>query len=149
MKAGICALIAGILFGAGLAVSGMADPANVLAFLVLSPGWNPALVGVMGGAVVTTAIGYALITRRGKPLLAAAFSIPDAVRIDSRLGVGAALFGIGWGLAGYCPGPGFVGAGMLDVRAAVFLISFGIGVGVFELAQKQLNSAGMREAGDG
>lgn len=99
------ALVAGLVFGLGLSLGGMTQPAVVLGFLDLFGAWNPRLVFVMGGAVLTTAIGYRLVFRRGRPLLEPGFQLPTAHTFDARLVGGAALFGIGWGIAGYCPGP--------------------------------------------
>ena len=148
MKA-FSALLAGALFGAGLAVSGMADPANVLGFLVISPDWNPALLGVMGGAVITAGLGYALVLRMERPIAAPEFQVPTATVIDAKLVGGAALFGIGWGLAGYCPGPGVVGVAMLDARAVVFLVTFLAGMAIYEFTLKQLASFAAGAQSDG
>ena len=138
---GLSALLAGALFGAGLAVSGMADPANVLGFLVLAPGWNPALIGVMGGALVVTAIGYRFVIGRERPLLAESFSLPEKTEIDGRIIAGAILFGVGWGLTGYCPGPGLVGLAVLDTRALAFVLAFLAGVVVYELMDRRVTAA--------
>lgn len=99
------ALVAGLVFGLGLSLGGMTQPAVVLGFLDLFGEWNPRLAFVMGGAVLTTAIGYQAAFRRGQPLFEPTFQLPKATRFDARLVGGAALFGIGWGIAGYCPGP--------------------------------------------
>ncbi|MBB3142093.1 DUF6691 family protein [Halomonas organivorans] len=99
--------VAGLLFGLGLAVSGMTDPARVLGFLDLAGAWDPTLVFVLGGAVATNFVGYRLALRRPNPLFAAAFQLPTRRDLDARLVGGAALFGVGWGLSGYCPGPAF------------------------------------------
>jgi uncharacterized membrane protein YedE/YeeE len=99
------ALLAGLVFGLGLSLGGMTQPAVVLGFLDLFGAWNPRLVFVMGGAVLTTAIGYRLVFRRGRPLFESDFQLPTAQRFDARLIGGSALFGTGWGIAGYCPGP--------------------------------------------
>lgn len=102
------ALISGILFGLGLTLSGMSDPAKVLGFLNVTGAWVPDLVFVMGGAVVVTLILTPLVLKRAAPLLAPTFSLPTKQIVDRRLVGGAVLFGIGWGLSGYCPGPGLV-----------------------------------------
>jgi len=102
------ALLAGLLFGLGLILGGMTQPAVVLGFLDVAGVWNPQLLFVMAGAVATTAIGYRLLNRRRQPLFEKAFHAPSERRIDLRLLGGAAVFGIGWGLAGYCPGPALV-----------------------------------------
>lgn len=107
MKSAVAGL-AGLLFGLGLILGGMTQPAVVLGFLDIFGSWNPRLLFVMGGAVLTTTIGYRLVLRRSKPLLETKFHLPDTQRIDLRLVTGAALFGIGWGMAGYCPGPALV-----------------------------------------
>lgn len=101
----LTALVAGLIFGLGLAVAGMTDPAKVVGFLDLAGDWNPALAFVMGAGVVVTFFGYRFVFARGKPLLADRFQVPTRKDIDLPLVGGSALFGIGWGLAGYCPGP--------------------------------------------
>ena len=102
------ALIAGILFGLGLTLSGMSDPAKVLGFLNIAGDWVPDLIFVMGGAVVVTLIFTPLVMKRARPLLADSFSLPTTQTLDKRLVSGAVLFGVGWGLSGYCPGPAVV-----------------------------------------
>ena len=102
------ALISGVLFGMGLTLSGMSDPAKIIGFLDITGAWIPDLVFVMGGAVVTLIL-TPLATSREAPLMAPAFSLPNKNLVDRRLIVGAVLFGIGWGISGYCPGPAFVG----------------------------------------
>ncbi len=101
----LAALLAGLVFGAGLGLGGMTDPAVVLGFLDVFGDWNAQLVFVVGSAVVTTAIGYRWVLRRPKPLFDVAFQLPSSRALDARLISGAAIFGIGWGIAGYCPGP--------------------------------------------
>ena len=102
------ALISGVLFGLGLTLSGMSDPAKVLGFLNITGAWIPDLVFVMGGAVIVTFLITPLVTAREAPLLAPSFYLPSKQLLDRRLVAGAALFGIGWGLSGYCPGPALV-----------------------------------------
>ena len=125
-RALVFALLAGLLFGAGLVVSGMADPARVLGFLTLAPGWDPSLGFVMAGALAVTLPGYALLQRRGQPLFAAEFA-PRITSVDRRLLIGAAIFGLGWGLQGYCPGPAVVAAGLGQWPALVFLPAMLVG----------------------
>ena len=96
---------AGLLFGLGLAISGMTDPEKVLGFLDVTGDWDPSLLFVLGGAVGMTLISFRFILRRPTPLLAAEFQLPTATAIDVPLVAGAVLFGVGWGLSGYCPGP--------------------------------------------
>ncbi|QOF71697.1 YeeE/YedE family protein [Aminobacter sp. SR38] len=98
-------LALGLVFGIGLVVSGMSDPAKVLNFLDVTGTWDPSLALVMGGAVITAFVGYRLVLKRSKPLAAAAFQLPAKTEIDWPLLLGSAIFGIGWGLGGFCPGP--------------------------------------------
>lgn len=135
MKKLIAALAGGIIFGLGLTVSQMANPQVVLSFLTLDAGWNPALMLVMGGAVLVTFIGYRLIFSRGKPMYDEQFRLPQRGDIDKRLVAGATLFGVGWGITGYCPGPALVGAFLLDSRALVFVGAFIVGVALFEVLE--------------
>lgn len=109
MRAIIPASIAGIIFGAGLALSDMVNPARVLGFLDVAGAWDPTLAFVMGGGVIASAIGYMFSRRLRAPLFGKSFFIPENRRLDSELIGGAALFGIGWGLVGFCPGPAISG----------------------------------------
>lgn len=104
----VASLAAGALFGAGLALSGMTDPRLVLAFLDVAGAFDPTLAFVLGGAVAVTVPGYRFVLRRAHPRFDTRFHLPDNRRIDLRLVAGAAIFGIGWGIAGYCPGPAWV-----------------------------------------
>lgn len=101
--------LAGLLFGAGLVVSDMVNPARVLAFLDVAGNWDPALAFVMVGAVAISALTFGIRRRMARPVLAQAFKVPTTTRIDRRLLAGATLFGVGWGLAGLCPGPAIAG----------------------------------------
>jgi uncharacterized membrane protein YedE/YeeE len=127
MNKSVIALIAGLLFGIGLLMSGMASPAKVLGFLSLGPGWDPSLMLVMGGGLGVSMPGFWWMRRRGKPALADAFSEPATQRIDARLLIGAAIFGLGWGLSGLCPGPVIVGVALLQPAALLFLPAMLIG----------------------
>ncbi|WP_110649445.1 DUF6691 family protein [Salinicola peritrichatus] len=98
-------LLAGLLFGLGLSIGGMTDPTRVIGFLDVTGTWDPTLGFVLGGAVVTSFVGYRRVWRRGAPLFAERFQLPSRRDLDARLIGGAALFGIGWALSGYCPGP--------------------------------------------
>lgn len=111
----------GLLFSLGLVVSGMIDPAKVLNFLDLFGTWDPSLAFVMGGAIAVAAPGYALARRRAAPMLDATFHLPQATALDARLIGGAATFGLGWGLAGYCPGPAFASLSLGDPRSLAFV----------------------------
>ena len=117
----LSALLSGALFGTGLAMSGMTDPRRVLGFLDVAGEFDPTLVFVLSGAVATTLLMFRLVLRRGRPLLADRFRLPDTKHVDRRLLGGAALFGIGWGLAGYCPGPALAGLGAGAVESLWFV----------------------------
>lgn len=117
----IAALLSGALFGTGLAMSGMTDARRVLGFLDVFGAFDPTLAFVLGGAVVTTLLLFRLVLGRGRPLLADGFRLPDVTHIDRRLLGGAALFGIGWGIAGYCPGPALTGLGAGAVESLWFV----------------------------
>jgi uncharacterized protein len=113
--------IAGFLFGLGLVIGGMADPAKVLNFLDLSGSWDPSLAFVMAGAVAVTFIGYKLVFRQPQPLLTARFNLPELKQIDRPLVLGAATFGVGWGLSGFCPGPAITSLPLLAKGTLVFV----------------------------
>jgi hypothetical protein len=113
--------IAGLLFGLGLLISGMANPAKVQNFLDLAGTFDPSLIFVMLGAVVVTFVGYRLVFRRPRPLLAERFFVPTVKDIDGRLTIGAALFGIGWGLSGFCPGPAITSLPLLAKGTLIFV----------------------------
>jgi len=121
MKFAISAFLIGVLFGLGLAVSEMINPARVIGFLDVAGAWDATLLLVMGGAVTVTLIGFPLVLRRTKPLLAVDYALPAKTRIDKPLVVGAIVFGLGWGLAGFCPGPALaaLASGSLSVVAFV------------------------------
>jgi uncharacterized protein len=109
MRVPVPALVVGLLFGAGLALSDMINPARVLAFLDLAGRWDPTLAFVMGSALIPSALGYLIVRRMKKPVLADSFCIPENRVIERKLVLGAALFGAGWGLVGLCPGPAIAG----------------------------------------
>jgi uncharacterized membrane protein YedE/YeeE len=117
----LAALASGALFGLGLAVSGMTDPERVLGFLDVAGGFDPSLLFVLSGAVMTTALLFRLVLRRTTPVLASGFRLPSRTDIDARLLGGAALFGVGWGIAGYCPGPALAGLGAGSAEAVWFV----------------------------
>lgn len=121
-------LIAGLLFGFGLLLSGMANPAKVLNFLDITGHWDPSLAFVMGGAVLVTTIGYRIVFRRAKPVLDESFHLPTAQQIDGKLVLGAAIFGVGWGLVGLCPGPALVSLLLAAPAIFVFVPAMVIGV---------------------
>lgn len=120
-KLSLAALASGALFGIGLAMSGMTDPRRVLGFLDLFGDFDPTLMFVLGGAVATTMLLFRFVLRRGSPVLADTFHVSNLQHIDRRLLGGAAIFGIGWGIAGYCPGPALAGLGAGSVEALWFV----------------------------
>lgn len=117
----------GILFGAGLAVSGMVNPSKILSFLDLAAiadgRWDGTLLFVMGGALAVTFVGYRWVLRRPGPFLAGSFTLPTATAVDRRLVIGAALFGAGWGLVGYCPGPAIASLAWPQAEPALFVVA--------------------------
>jgi len=117
----LAALASGALFGFGLAMSGMTDARRVLGFLDVFGEFDPALMFVLGGAVITTALSFRLVLRRDRPVLAETFNVSNLKHLDGRLLGGAALFGAGWGIAGYCPGPALAGLGVASVEALWFV----------------------------
>lgn len=132
------ALLAGLVFGLGLLVSGMANPAKVLGFLDLAGAWDPSLAFVMGGAIAVGLPAFTLARRRRTALLTGApMNLPTATRIDWRLMGGSLLFGIGWGLAGFCPGPALVALGMGLDQALVFVLAMLGGMVVFEILERR------------
>jgi uncharacterized membrane protein YedE/YeeE len=133
----LLSLLAGLLFGIGLIVSGMANPAKVLGFLDLAGPWDPSLAFVMAGAIAVGVIAFAVAQRRTLSFLGLQMKLPAAGRPDRRLVVGSLLFGIGWGLAGFCPGPAMVALGMGELKAIVFVAAMLAGMGLFELLERR------------
>lgn len=129
----ISAFASGLIFGLGLIVSQMVNPAKVLGFLDIAGRWDPSLALVMGGAVVVSALGYLIAKRRGVPVLAPRLEIPSRRDLDPRLIAGAALFGIGWGLAGLCPGPALVALTFGPREIFVFVAAMVLGMAIFRL----------------
>jgi len=123
MKANLAALAAGLLFGIGLMLSGMSNPGEVLSFLDWSGVWSPDLIGVLGSAVLVSLIGFRLARRKAKPWFAAEFPALPRKPIDRSMLFGNLLFGIGWGLAGYCPGPALAGLALGNDEVLVFLLA--------------------------
>ena len=124
----LTAFLIGLVFGTGIAVSGMINPAKVLNFFDIAGSWDPSLAFVMGGALITTFAAYRLILRRPSPVLAPVFQLPPARRIDARLIGGAAVFGIGWGIAGFCPGGALPALGTGAWQAFVFVAALIAGI---------------------
>jgi uncharacterized membrane protein YedE/YeeE len=129
--------LAGLVFGLGLIVSGMANPAKVLGFLDLGGRWDPSLAFVMGGAIAVGAVAFAVARRRTRSFLGTPMRLPASRVIDRRLVLGSVLFGIGWGVAGFCPGPGLVAAGMGEMKALVFAAAMLAGMAGYELIERR------------
>lgn len=123
MKTALVSLIAGLLFGAGLALGGMTDPGKVIAFLDVTGQWDPSLGFVMGSALLVTFPVFAWVRRAGKPLLAERFQLPTRTDLDPHLLTGAALFGIGWGIAGLCPGPAIANLAAGSPQILLFVVA--------------------------
>lgn len=131
MLKALSSLIAGLIFGLGLVISGMINPAKVQNFLDVAGNWDPSLAFVMGAALIVTGIGFALLRRVSRPLLDLRFQWPTRTDIDPRLISGSALFGTGWGLAGFCPGPALSAAALGLGPVYVFLAAMLAGIGVW------------------
>lgn len=128
MKGNYAALGAGALFGVGLAVAGMTKPAKIVGFLDVAGAWDASLVFVMIGAIAVHFVAHKLILRRRSPLFDTRFHLPSRKDVDPRLIVGAALFGVGWGLGGFCPGPGLVSASSGSFTAVIFAAGLTVGI---------------------
>jgi uncharacterized membrane protein YedE/YeeE len=135
----LLSLLAGAVFGLGLLVSGMANPAKVLGFLDLAGSWDPSLALVMAGAIAIASIAFGVAGRRPLSLMGQEMKLPSSRTVDRRLVVGSLLFGIGWGIAGFCPGPALVALGMGNAKALVFVVAMLAGMGAFELFERQGN----------
>ena len=129
----LVALAAGLIFGLGLIISQMINPEKVLAFLDVAGRWDPSLAFVLLGAAAVSGLGYFLSRRRSAPLLAAQFEIPNRRDLDARLIIGAALFGVGWGLVGLCPGPAVVALPLAGMKGVLFFVAMLAGMGAFTL----------------
>ncbi|MDO8178966.1 MAG: YeeE/YedE family protein [Undibacterium sp.] len=140
----LISLLAGLVFGLGLALSGMTSPAKVLDFLDLAGNWDPSLLFVLGGAVGVTAIVFRWILRRKKPLFSDQFFLPLAKNIDGKLIVGALIFGIGWGISGYCPGPAIASLASPNWETWIFLPAMLAGI----LLQRLLAGSRNKQAAD-
>lgn len=122
----------GLVFGLGLIISGMTDPGKVLGFLDLAGLWDPSLALVMGGAVLVGLFAFTLARKRSTSVLGGPMQLPTARQIDRRLVLGSLAFGVGWGIAGFCPGPAIVSLGAGESKAVVFVLAMLVGMGAFE-----------------
>ena len=134
MKRNVFALAVGLIFGLGLCLSGMYEPAKVTGFLDLAGLWDPSLAFVMGGAIVVALPAFLIARRRSAAWIGGPIELPTARAIDAPLVIGSAVFGVGWGLGGVCPAPGVVDLGFFSPGAAVFVVSMAVGMLVYRAA---------------
>lgn len=132
----LIALLSGLIFGIGLILSGMTNPAKVLSFLDITGTWDPSLAFVMGGAISIGAIAFSIARHRKRTLLGSSLTLPASQLIDKPLILGSLAFGIGWGMAGICPGPGLVLAGAGNLQGIVFVVAMLAGMSIFELLKR-------------
>ena len=137
MQRTLSAFIAGLLFGVGLAVSQMTNPLEVLGFLDVAGDWDASLMLVLGGAVTVTFIAFRFVLRRTEPIFDSQFHLPKLSTVDKKLIGGSALFGVGWGIAGYCPGPGLASLSTLNPEAIVFVATLLAGMLVYRAFELQ------------
>ena len=137
----LASLLCGLIFGSGLLISGMTQPAKVLGFLDIFGRWDPTLAFVMAGALAVSSVGYALARGQIRPVIAAQHFWPEKTDIDRPLVIGSVLFGIGWGLVGLCPGPALENLAGLSPRVFVFVIAMIAGMGALDLWQRRVPSA--------
>jgi uncharacterized protein len=147
MNKAIMAFIAGLIFGVGLLIAQMTNPAKVIGFLDVAGQWDPSLMFVMAGGLATFGVAYWLSKSRSAPWLAPVFVVPQEKVITRSLVIGSVLFGIGWGLGGFCPGPAVVSATFGDVRVWLFLLAVGAGIFLFRLFGSKL-AQGQVSAGE-
>lgn len=136
MRTVLSALLAGLIFGVGLTLSGMVDPNKVINFLDITGNWDPSLMFVLGGAVITTTLAYRFIFAQGKPLFDDDFHLPTLLKIDVKLLMGAVLFGMGWGLIGYCPGPAIASIGFRPEEPLIVVVSMLAGMLLYRVTAK-------------
>lgn len=139
----VLALVVGVLFGLGLCLSGMSQPTKVLGFLDLAGPWDPSLAFVMAGAIVVAAPAFAIARKRRRDWFGGPIDLPPTRMIDPALAIGALIFGVGWGLAGVCPGPGLVDVGFASPNALLFVVAMAVGMLAFRLFQGRLRSRTM------
>lgn len=138
MKNGLAALLVGFVFALGLGISGMTQPQKVVGFLDLFGAWDPSLIFVMAGAIVVHFITYKVIRKRSSPLLSAQWHVPTKKDITPALVTGSLLFGVGWGLAGFCPGPAMTSLASFELKPLVFVLSMFAGMFLFRMLDKKI-----------
>jgi uncharacterized membrane protein YedE/YeeE len=141
MQHRISEFLVGLFFGLGLILSGMTDPGKVLGFLDLAGSWDPSLALVMGGAIAVGFFAFALAKKRTVNFLGGALHLPKSNQIDKPLVIGATLFGAGWGLAGFCPGPGLVSLASGQIKGAMFVVFMLLGMQLFEVWNRQTSKS--------
>lgn len=132
----ITSLIAGLVFGIGLIISGMTNPAKVVGFLDLAGLWDPSLALVMGGAIAVGVVAFQIVRKRSTSLLGDPIRLPSATQVDRRLLLGGAAFGVGWGLAGFCPGPALASLATGGTKPAIFTVAMIGGMVIYELIER-------------
>lgn len=137
-------LAAGLIFGLGLTISQMVNPAKVIAFFDVAGAWDPSLALVMAGALAVTFVGYRIAWRWKAPLFDASFHLPTTTAIDARLISGAALFGVGWGLAGYCPAPAVAAIGLGQTHTFLFIVAMVAGMALYRWGEARSERAAAR-----
>ena len=136
----LMAFITGLICGLGLILSGMTDPAKVIGFLDIAGAWNPSLAFVMGGAILIAAIAFHFAKTRPKALLGDVMRLPTARQIDRRLVLGGLTFGVGWGLAGYCPGPALASLAIGGSKPLIFVVAMLAGMAIFEIQDRRASA---------
>ena len=136
----VSAFVVGLLFGVGLIISGMTDPSKIVGFLDVAGAWDPSLAFVMGGAVLVGFVAFRFARKRTVSFLGGAMHLPTARHIDRELILGSLAFGVGWGLAGYCPGPAVVSLGAGQDKAVVFVVAMIAGMALYEAADRFWNA---------
>jgi uncharacterized membrane protein YedE/YeeE len=138
MRTAIAALAVGFIFAIGLGISGMTKPSKVVGFLDLFGNWDPALIFVMAGAIAVHFVTYKIIRKRATPLLVPNWQVPTKTELTPTLVIGAVLFGVGWGLGGFCPGPAMTSLASLQAKPVIFVISMLVGMYLFKFVDKKL-----------
>lgn len=131
------AMLAGLVFGVGLILSGMSDPSKVIGFLDLAGSWDPSLALVMGGAVLVGSLVFPYVSKHRQSVLGGEIRLPSVTEIDRRLVLGSLTFGVGWGLAGYCPGPALASLVQGGIKPLLFVIAMLVGMAVFALLERR------------
>jgi len=135
-------LLAGMMFGVGLILSGMSDPSKVIGFLDITGNWDPSLAFVLGGAVAVGLLVFPFAIKRQQSLLGEVMHLPTSTQIDRRLVIGSITFGVGWGLAGYCPGPALASLAYGGFKPLIFFIAMLVGMGFFEMLENRKAKTG-------